>query len=286
MNEQIVNNGISQSEETIDLRKWIGKLLSNWYWFILSVAVFGGGAYMLTKYIEPSYRVQSALVVERNTKNSGQEALFAQMQLFAQMSNLQNEIGTIKSWKLAERTLNKLDFDISYVALGRWSEYHLYENIPFRVTLGTETDEFEGIPIYISIIDDQTFSLKVGDEIHEVHQFNAPLIDHGLNLIISRNPNFDASDLPSHISKQNFYFKINDLEKLASRYAQKLSIELFDKMGSIITLNTIGFSAKMEADYLNTLMDEYIQSGLDEKNQTAQNTVDFIVPISFCRLDI
>ena len=50
MNDQISNNGVSQSEETLDMRKWVGKLLANWYWFVLSVIVFGGGAYMPVSY--------------------------------------------------------------------------------------------------------------------------------------------------------------------------------------------------------------------------------------------
>jgi capsular exopolysaccharide synthesis family protein len=55
-----------------------------------------------------------------------------------------------------------------------------------------------------------------------------------------------------------------------------LSVTPFDKDASLVTLSTTGFVSEQVADYLNKLMDVYIDYGLEIKNQTAGNTIKFI----------
>ncbi len=266
------------SEETIDLRKWIGKLFANWYWFVICVIVFGSGAYILTKYLEPSYQAQATLVIKDESKNLGSDALFKDLQMFGKSTNLQNEIGVIKSWSLARRTLDQLNFDISYAAVGRWTECHLYENIPFRVIVGPNSNAYADLPIYVSVLTDSTFQLRINGDynINITHKFNEAFYNKNFNFILSRNPDFNINLIPDTMLPGDYYFTVNNLDKLAYQYMEKLSVELFDKEGSILLLTSTGFSAKKEADYLNTLMDEYTKAGLEAKNRTAQNTVDFI----------
>jgi capsular exopolysaccharide synthesis family protein len=78
------------------------------------------------------------------------------------------------------------------------------------------------------------------------------------------------------VAAKNYYFVLNDINKLASLYSQKLNINTNDKKGTVLTLQVTGSEPAMESDYINKLMEVYIRSGLEEKNQTAINTIDFI----------
>jgi tyrosine-protein kinase Etk/Wzc len=272
------NNTPDLQEETIDLRKWLGKLMINWYWFVLSIVILGSAAYLRTRYTEPSYSVGATLLIKDETKSMGAEALFAEMDLFGSKSNIQNEIGILKSWTLTRRTLQELNFDISYVATGRLGEKHLYNHIPFRVTVGSDSEQFYGIPIFITLLSDSTYQLDINgnSNIHVTHYFNELFKYEEFNFIISKNPNFDKTDLPLHLRNDTYYFIVNDLDKLAYSYRGGLSVELTDKMGSLLSLSRQGYSPQKEVDFLNMLMDEYIAAGLDEKNKTATKTVEFI----------
>lgn len=265
-------------EETIDLRKWMGKLLINWYWFVLSVAILGSAAYFWTRFTEPSYTVGATLLIRDESKNMGAEALFADMDLFGSKSNIQNEIGILKSWTLTRRVLEELNFDISYVAVAKFGEKHLYNYIPFRVTVGPDAEQFYDIPIYVTFLSDSTYQLEInGDRnINVTHAFNQHFKFEEFNFIISKNPSFDKADLPIHLRHDTYYFVIHNLDKLAYGYRKGLSVELTDRMGSLLSLSREGFSPQKEVDFLNMLMDEYIAAGLDEKNKTAGNTVTFI----------
>jgi len=274
------NHTITNPEENpIDLLKWLGKILSVWYWFVISILVFGSSAYFYTKYQEPIYEVESTILIKDNNKALGAEVLFNYFD-FGSSGYLENEIQRLKSWSLARRTLGMLNFEISYYAVGRLftKHLHLYDNIPFRVTLGPDPKSLEGLPIHVTLLTDSTFQLRVneGHNINTVHQFNVPFVRENFNFIISKNPNFALSSMPEFMQKDEYYFSINDLNKLAYTYKNKIQADWVNEETSVIRIASTGHSIQKEVDYLNSLMREYIKLGLEEKNETATNTVEFI----------
>ena len=58
--------------------------------------------------------------------------------------------------------------------------------------------------------------------------------------------------------------------------ASKLSVTPIQEEASLVTLTTTGYVPEQEADYLNKLMKVYLEFGLEYKNKTAAQTIDFI----------
>lgn len=278
MNNELSGNLNAPQDESIDIRKWTGKLLSKWYWFIISVVLLVAAAYVYTRFLEPKYKVEATLLVKQERQSLGAEAIFSDMNLFGNYTNIQNEIGILQSWSLARRTLDNLGFDVSYVAEGRIGSRHLYESLPFRVTYGSGAESVYGIPIHVTLLNDTLFRIQVNDryEIDEEYPFDQPFRIGEFIFILSPNPDFDKEQLPQFIQTDQYFFVVHDLNRLAESYQNKIEIELTDRQSSLLKLSTQGSKANREADYLNALMEEYIQSGLEEKNKTASNTVDFI----------
>ncbi|MCX6224041.1 MAG: polysaccharide biosynthesis tyrosine autokinase [Bacteroidia bacterium] len=266
------------AEESIDLRKWAGRILTNWYWFVLSVAIFGSSAYLLTRYSVPQYYVQATLLVQQDKKSAGGIQLFQDMDLFGQQKNIQNEIGIVKSWTLARRALGELNLETTCVVVGRWTERQLYDYIPFKVTTGPNPQYMAGVKIGVTILSDTEYQLEIdGDHnINVKQQFNQPYQNGNFNFIVSLNPNFDPKSLPNFLRTNKYYFVVNNLDRLAYSFQARLGVALTDKMSSMLKLSIQGPNGRQAVDYLNTLMKEYIQSSLDLKNQTAANTVKFI----------
>ena len=53
-------------------------LILNWYWFILSLIIFLGGAYIYLRYSTPTYQVQTKLLVkDDDSKNGGMSSSLA-----------------------------------------------------------------------------------------------------------------------------------------------------------------------------------------------------------------
>ena len=52
-------------EDSFDIRLWLGRILANWYWFVISVVVFGGAAYLKTSYTDRVDQVQAKLMISQ-----------------------------------------------------------------------------------------------------------------------------------------------------------------------------------------------------------------------------
>ncbi len=59
-------------------------------------------------------------------------------------------------------------------------------------------------------------------------------------------------------------------------YRSKLSVTPIVEDASLVTLTTSGTVAMQEVDYLNKLMEVYLEFGLEFKNKTAAQTIEFI----------
>jgi len=210
---------------------------------------------------------------------TGAENLIQGLRLVKNTKSVQNEIGILKSYTLAKRSIEELgeDFSTTYVGLGRREikESKLYKNSPFKVIIDTTIGIPFNYPIYITILSNNYYQLEIEGEnnINEKHRFgewvkNPPF---GFKLVLNNIENNKAG-----LIDRKYYFTINTHNALANKYKNKINVTLNDKRGSILSITSTGFVAAQEADYLNKLMDVYIRSGLEDKNRIAENTVKFI----------
>lgn len=269
-------------EENIDIKKFLFKMLSNWYWFALSLFLTITSAYLINRYSEPVYSVNSTIIVRDYEKGSGligAEQMIESLDMFSSRKNIQNEIGILKSYSLAQKVMKELDnFKITYVNVGRRgiAESKLYTQSPIIVKPDTSANQRYGYPVYITIISDTEYELKIDEEfnIKKRMKFGESFINEDFNFIIELRDkkNFFVENL----SSGKYYFIINSLNSLTNSYRSKLGVGVTDKESSILTLSTQGYVAQQEVDYLNKLMEVFINSDLEEKNLTAVNTIKFI----------
>ena len=64
--------------------------------------------------------------------------------------------------------------------------------------------------------------------------------------------------------------------RLAAMYRSKLWVAPKDKDASLVILSVSGSVPQQEADYLNKLMEVYINNGLELKKEIAEKTISFI----------
>lgn len=269
-------------EDNFDIKKILFQIISNWYWFAISL--FGALfiAYLVNRYTEQIYTVSSTLIV-RDDENSrgltGQENLLRGLNLIRNTKSIQNEIGILGTYSLAQRAIRELgeDFLISYVAVGRRGikELKLYKSSPFYVDGADSIALPVGLPIFITIQSKHEYLLEVeaGYSLSQKCQFNQRVELHGIvfNLKL-RNPEAFNENL---IGKKHYFFQ-NSFNGLVNTYKSKVYIEQIHQKGSILRLTSSGFVAQQEADYLNKLMEVYIKNNLEEKNRIADNAIRFI----------
>ncbi|MFP4025535.1 MAG: GumC family protein [Thiohalospira sp.] len=268
-------------EESIDIKKYLFKFLYNWYWFAIALGVTMSIAYMVNRYSEPTYTISSSVIVGDDEAEAGTvSALISELGMRRRImrSEVVNEIAILKSYSMARKTIEQLDFDITYVGVGRReiAESKYYHNNPFTVIPDSNFTQRKGYRVDIKILSKEHYLLQINNNynIKKELKFGEKFKndDFSFKIVLSDPENFNFN--PDASNKYYFYF--NDINSLAKQYRGKLNIESNDDRGSVLTLRINGFVPEKMAAYLNKFSQVYIQSDLNEKNRQAQNTIEFI----------
>lgn len=269
-------------DEGIDFRKYISLFVSNWYWFAIALFISISIAYGINRWSEDVYSVSSTLLIKDDQLGglgSGLTNIFSGSGSYGSQQNVKNEIGILKSYKLNYRVMEKLpEFYIIYTSVGRRgiAETRSYKSCPFVVIYDSLEKQTLGKRINIRLFSDSTYIIEIDgtrnieEELHFGERFNKAGFDFTINI-----RNIDEYRYEPGISNK-YYFYFTSPVLLANSYRSKLSITPFEENASLVTLSTTGFVPEQEADYLNTLMNVYLDFGLEYKNQTAANTIEFI----------
>lgn len=269
-------------DEGIDFRKYISLFISNWYWFTIALFISISIAYGINRWSEDVYSVSSTLLIKDDQLGglgSGIADIFSGSGSYGNQQNVKNEIGILKSYSLNYRVMEKLpEFYVVYTSVGRRgiAETRSYKSCPFIVSYDSLEKQTLGRRINIKLISDSTYIIEINgnrdieEELHFGERFNKSGFDFTIN-IRNRVEYVYNSD-----NSNKYYFYFTSPVLLANNYRNKLSITPFEENASLVTLSTTGYVPEQEADYLNTLMDVYLDFGLEYKNQTAANTIEFI----------
>jgi len=269
-------------DDSIDFKRYLSLFISNWYWFAIALFISISIAYGINRWSEEVYTVSSTLLIKDDQLggvNSGMTNIFPGVEAFKSQQNLKNEIGILKSYKLNYEVMQELpEFHVEYIAVGKRGlvESRMYNRSPFIVVYDSLIKQTPMHKVEIKILSDKKYRLIVnGNKNFEKEMtFGERFSEMGFDFIINlRNSSKYIYD--ADVSNKYYFYFLNPLT-LANQYRSKLSVTPIEEEASLVTLSTSGFVPEQEADYLNKLMDVYIQFGLDFKNQTAAQTMDFI----------
>ncbi len=263
-------------DDSIDFKRYIALFISNWYWFAISLFIALSIAYGINRWSEQVYTVSATLLI-KDDPNSALSDIFSGSQVFRNQQNVSNEIGILKSFNLNYRVMKKLsEFTVIYTSVGRRNiaETRLYKNSPFIVKYDSLEKQILGQKVNIKILSDSTYRLEInGEGFKKELKFGEKFSEAGYEFVIDlRSSNYEHN--PELSNKYYFYF--NSHASLANQYRGKLSVNPVSSEASLVTLSTSGFVREQEADYLNMLMHVYLDFGLEYKNQTAAQTIEFI----------
>ena len=264
-------------EESIDFRKYLFLILSNWYWFAITITIGVGTAYLINRYSSDVYQLNASLIVGEDKGSNSLDNILNELTPIRRMNRravVDNELSILKSYSMARKAVEELDFEFSYYAVGRRKivTSPLYQNAPFLI-LSDTIDAFPaGTPLYITPGKNQSFQYRVGDEEKfETGIFGDTIQRPGWKCVI-----VPRTDTINAAAGREYYVVRNTINGLAKQYRARLNVAVNADKGSIVSLSMQGLESQRVADYLNTLMDVYIRTDLEEKNQAATNSIAFI----------
>jgi tyrosine-protein kinase Etk/Wzc len=277
------NNNHILEDDGLDLKRYFSLFMNNWYWFAASFFISISIAYGVNRYSQRIYTVSSTLLIKEEQLGgsvTSSEAFIPGSNLFKNQQNFKNEMGILKSYDLNRRVIDSLpEFQIVYVGLGRrkFVERQIYyKDCPFEVIPDSIDYQPPGVKVNIKILSKELFILElIGDsKIGNTYKFGDKIKINGFNFRIKLR---DSSNFVINNENANkYFFYYENSESLVNSFRSTLSISPIEKDATLVYLTVAGSVPGQEVDFLNELMEIYLQQGLDLKNKTAENTIKFI----------
>jgi tyrosine-protein kinase Etk/Wzc len=269
-------------EENIDFKRYLSLFLSNWYWFATTLFIALSLAYGINRYSQRIYSVSSTLLIKDDQLgniNSNAASVIPGGDIFKSQQNLKNEIGILQSYTLNYLAIKELqDFTVTYVGLGRRNivERKMYKSCPFIVKFDTLSAQLMGIKFNIEILSEEKYRLEINNiyKIARDLSFGEKFTTKDFDFIIE--PRYPNTKLFDTNGSNKYYFYFTTIDEIVTQYRNSLSVNPIDKDASLVILTKSGYVPEQETDYLNKLMDVYIEYGLGNKNETAARTIEFI----------
>jgi tyrosine-protein kinase Etk/Wzc len=285
-----------QVDPEINLKAFFRKAWKYKFLYLLSLLLFTALGVAYIKWVPPVYEVDTSILVDTkgNSRILGEsQFLEGSVRLFETEKNLFNEMNILKSVDLIRKTVEDLDFEVSYHARRNVVVREHYQDYPVTVKLIDQSNQILNTPIFIEALSDDTYRVAVASREYEVfnaltykrevrkeplhftkeHRFDEPAETDMYHFVVSKNP--DASPGAAYQGAE-LYFMVHDLNDLVRSYQDRISVNQVDLQASIININAEGEVLEKEIDFLDQLTRNYIDSKFAERNEIAANKVSFI----------
>jgi len=263
----------SKEEDNIDLKGIFDKILDKWIWFIFSLIAGILIAFFYIKFTPPLYQVTAKVLVNDNGKGGGVAkqagALMDFGGLIAGSNSVDNEAEILKTRFLMEQVVRQMQLNIVYSKKDSWVRSEIYES-PLKLTIVKAIDTIR--PTSLRIEGDSKNKIKVTCKDFEAEvNFNQTFKVPNIGLImLSIDPALQS------LPKGEFTIDVSSIDQRVAALMGQLNVGVSNKQATIIDLGLSYSVPKKGEDILNSIINRYIKSNLEDKNIIADSTTKFI----------
>ncbi|WP_430937011.1 GumC family protein [Saccharicrinis sp. 156] len=285
-----------QQEETFNVKEFLFKLLAKWRLFLIFGIISAGIGLYIGKSTPPTYEVSGLVLVNEESSSGGMNSLFEDLSIGGN-TNIENHLLTFKSYTLHHQTLQRLNLNVSWYRKDMFRDVSLYKDAPFIIDQIPGEINLSGVVLNVEPISEQLCKITVDQKVNiagvdtelefeEIVEYGVPLIKKYFHFTITKKdgaviPIKNSTDFslkswisPKSVGTYNFLF--NNLEVLVKYYQSHTSVQLANSDAEGIQLSVKDGNPARAVDFLNELIEVYLDYGLSQKNRTSENTVRFI----------
>lgn len=248
----------------VNIQEFINKYVRNWKWFILCVVISMACGYIYVKSQIPQYIIETDILVKQNKGSGDQNDVLKSITNNSSDKQIDNEIEILKSYSLMEKVVLALNLQSSYFIKNRISKVILYKDMGFDVELIKPNDYSYTKPWLIEVLDDNSAVFN-GKKI----LLNHPVQTTAGLILITRNKNYP-------INNRVISVQFNSIENTALGYSSALVITPATKASTVLLITLEDANIERGKDVLDKLVEVYNQAGIDDKNITTANQLQFL----------
>ena len=266
------------SDDFIRIQDLWGMFVPKWYWFAGSLFVTLAVAVLYLLSTPPIYTRTAAILVKDNSKNSsstGSMSDFSDLGIFKSNTNINNELLTLKSPTLMTEVVNRLGLNENFTVRRGLKNVDLYKSAPVTITFPDKVETTLGFTIEFSSKNTFTISeFEVSGE-NTGENFSAQTGD-SIHTSIGTMVISPTQEFTNAFTNTPVRYTRGSVRNVADAYARELVAELGNEDATIINLSINDASIRKAEDILNTLIEVYNENWIQDKNQIAVSTSQFI----------
>ena len=277
--QNIQQNNVSQEESEYTFRDLYDQVRADWAWFLISIIACISIAVLYLKTTHSEYS-RTATVLIKDEKKGGagvtESALFSELGIMGGVSTVDNEMIVFQSTKLMEDVVRRLGLNVVYVKPALFKSEDLYGHSPVVVKF-LDNDDTEPIQLVITPRDDKKFSIHsfvIDEEKYSYKReagYGDTLSTPAGRLVVEKTLYLDEETYGDDIEISHLPMK-----KVVTMYRKVVSVTLSSKTASALTLSMIDIVPRRAEDVINTLIEVYNEDAIEDKNQVAESTKNFI----------
>lgn len=256
--------------------------LAKWRWFVLSLVICLGIAFIYLLKTPPVYTRTASLLIKEESKGQSLSgdvgASFSDLGLFQPNTNVNNELVSLQSPAVMYDVVKRLHLEVDYSTEGSfYAQVRYGQNLPVTVSFAGLADN-ETAALTVEAVRSKGIKLtsfvhngeKVDGEV--VGTLNDSLVTPIGKIVIRPAGAFvdwQKSSEPLTVSRSG-------LNSAVSRYSAGLSVALQSEKTTIVDLTFRDVCIQRAEDILNTVIAVYNENWIKDKNQIAVSTSMFI----------
>jgi tyrosine-protein kinase Etk/Wzc len=257
-------------------------ILRNWYWFILAGGLGFGIAFVLHKSFPGSYRstMTILLINSQHPLPLNSSSLDNNLEIQQNPINVEDEQTVISAYSLQLQTLENLNWKTRWYKKAIIGKKDIYKEDPYLVEFA-EDSVLKGVDLTITPLSPTRYRVgcdykgRIADSdvlirFSSVATFGQPFVNDWFRFAL-----YPITASPPASGTQ-YVLDFNDFNFMAIEYQGALEVKIVAPESDVLNVDLKGENVLRNVDYLNELGNTYLKFGLDQKNQSAVNTLNFI----------
>jgi capsular exopolysaccharide synthesis family protein len=269
----------SNRQEVSRLKESLIRFSKKWPWLLLSLVISLTFAYIYLSTKSNVYKVESTVQIKKSNRAEDPSDLLFGGRSFSRLNGVTDESVIFKSFPLVKHVVAELNLEVSYYLKSGIKTSEIFEHKPFVIQYEKLKDEKQPSvgQLEVNLIDEDKFSIKTsepfeGKDNEVVGEFNSKISFGSFTFTLVKEENFDA-----RANFEDLYLvRFTSVEAAAYFYRAQLKFDENEKFSSLLTMSMQTVVPQKAIAFINGLVDEYVNQSLQDKNEVAKNTVEFI----------
>ncbi|MDE5668352.1 MAG: chromosome partitioning protein ParA, partial [Duncaniella sp.] len=247
-------------------------LLSKWPWYVLSLVLCLSFAWYHYATAPMVFYAQTKVII-KDPSNKTSTGGFDRYENSINRVNVTNEILQFRSKRLLQEVVARTRADVRYFTREGLRNVNIYGESPVEVIFPTIRPS-ASFTLSLTPVDSVSarLSLRQGEKEKDLRLAYGKLYKvNGQQIMVQKTEAMS----PAWYGREIKIVKVPELQAV-NELVTHLGIRQEEKDGTIINIAVTSGSKELDIDILNTIIEVYNQESINDKNQVAVNTANFI----------